>query len=123
MQNKIYSTELLDADGDSRTVLFKGFLDPEHPVFKGHFPQKPILPGVCMIDIVRDIARRVIDETLVLSEGTNIKFTSVVDPVADPAIKVDFSYTPGDDGSVSVKSTVYNAGKPCMKFAGRFVRS
>lgn len=123
MLNRIYETELLDADGEILTVRFKGKLDCAHPVFSGHFPSKPILPGVCMVDIVRDIARRVIDDCLVLAEASNIKFTSVVDPVIDSVISADFSYAPGDDGSFLVKSTMFNAGKPCMKFTGRFIRS
>ena len=123
MLKKIYETELLEADGVSLTVKFKGTLVCAHSVFSGHFPSKPILPGVCMVDIIRDIARRVIDDSLVLAEASNIKFTSVVDPVADSVISADFSYAPGDDGSFLVKSTMYNAGKPCMKFSGRFVRS
>ena len=100
MLNKIYETEILDADGETLTVKFKGNLDCAHPVFSGHFPSKPILPGVCMVDIVRDIARRVIDDRLVLAEASNIKFTAVVDPVADSVISADFSYgdlfEPGD---------------------------
>jgi 3-hydroxyacyl-[acyl-carrier-protein] dehydratase len=38
-----------------RCVAVK-FVDPENPVFAGHFPDKPILPGVFLIEAVAQTA-------------------------------------------------------------------
>lgn len=38
-----------------RCVAFK-FVDPENPIFTGHFPAKPILPGVLIIEAVAQTA-------------------------------------------------------------------
>ena len=27
----------------------------EHPIYKGHFPQIPIAPGVCLVQIIKEI--------------------------------------------------------------------
>jgi len=32
------------------------FIDPENPIFAGHFPEKPILPGVLLIEAVAQTA-------------------------------------------------------------------
>jgi 3-hydroxyacyl-[acyl-carrier-protein] dehydratase len=32
------------------------FIDPENPIFAGHFPDKPILPGVLLIEAVAQTA-------------------------------------------------------------------
>lgn len=38
-----------------RCVALK-FIDPENPIFAGHFPAKPILPGVLLIEAVAQTA-------------------------------------------------------------------
>jgi 3-hydroxyacyl-[acyl-carrier-protein] dehydratase len=38
-----------------RCVALK-FVDPENPIFAGHFPAKPILPGVILIEAVAQTA-------------------------------------------------------------------
>jgi 3-hydroxyacyl-[acyl-carrier-protein] dehydratase len=38
-----------------RCVAIK-FVDPENPIFAGHFPGKPILPGVLMIEAMAQTA-------------------------------------------------------------------
>jgi 3-hydroxyacyl-[acyl-carrier-protein] dehydratase len=38
-----------------RCVALK-FVDPEDPIFAGHFPSKPILPGVLLIEAVAQTA-------------------------------------------------------------------
>ena len=30
-------------------------LNAAHTIFKGHFPDQPILPGVCMLQMVKEV--------------------------------------------------------------------
>jgi len=43
---------VLRVDENSAEVLLS---DAEHPVFKAHFPEKPILPGFVHLDIISDV--------------------------------------------------------------------
>ena len=40
--NRIEDTDVIDVE-----------LNPQHPVYKGHFPDMPVAPGVCNIQIIR----------------------------------------------------------------------
>ena len=33
-------------------------IDVHHKIFEGHFPGQPVLPGVCMIQIVKELVEK-----------------------------------------------------------------
>ena len=37
---------------------FRVRLDASHPVYRGHFPGHPVLPGVCTLQLVRECLNR-----------------------------------------------------------------
>jgi len=49
-------------------------------IFKGHFPQQPILPGVIMIELTMRAAESAIGNKLRLVAAGNFKFLKMVDP-------------------------------------------
>ena len=52
----LYSTETFDKNEEGISAQIK--LNPKHEIFKGHFPGKPIMPGVCMIQIIKELTER-----------------------------------------------------------------
>ncbi len=48
--NSLY--EIKSKNDESATVLLS---DKKHPVFKAHFPSKPVLPGFIHFEIIADI--------------------------------------------------------------------
>jgi 3-hydroxyacyl-[acyl-carrier-protein] dehydratase len=56
------------------------FIDPNHEVFNGHFPNQPLLPGVIMVDIVRRCLEKIEGVSLRLDTASNIKFLHFLTP-------------------------------------------
>lgn len=52
--NELYTIQSLKdtPDGILTTVL----LHADHAIFRGHFPGQPVLPGVCMMEMIAEIA-------------------------------------------------------------------
>ncbi|MEN7972733.1 MAG: hypothetical protein ABFR47_02740 [Verrucomicrobiota bacterium] len=48
--------------------------------FKGHFPEQPVLPGVCQIALAMAMAERMRGRRQSLAEVVNAKFVSMVEP-------------------------------------------
>ena len=46
--------ELVEKNGDSFSVLISS---QEHPIFKAHFPNYPILPGFLLIEIALEVLK------------------------------------------------------------------
>lgn len=76
--------------------------DARDPVFEGHFPQGPILPGVVLIDAAVELVARVLERPLRLERLASVKFCSMVPP--DEVITFTFTVVPeaGDAGRVKV---------------------
>ncbi|MDR0863631.1 MAG: beta-hydroxyacyl-ACP dehydratase [Candidatus Symbiothrix sp.] len=66
-------------------------LNKEHFIYKSHFPGNPITPGVCLIQICKELMERQTGETLFLQKIHNVKFLSVIDPRVVDTIQVSFS--------------------------------
>ena len=66
-------------------------LNDRHKIFKGHFPGNPVVPGVCMIQIVKEILSKLLNKNLYLSEGSNIKFISVIKPEINEIFNIEYN--------------------------------
>ncbi|MCP2167071.1 3-hydroxyacyl-ACP dehydratase FabZ family protein [Goodfellowiella coeruleoviolacea] len=76
-------------------------LSPDEPAFAGHFPDFPVLPGVCLIEIARRAADRCLPD-LGCAEVTSARFTGAVRP--GDTLRVDLKWT--GDGPADCTVTV-----------------
>lgn len=93
-------------------------LNPGHFIYKAHFPGHPVTPGVCLIQMVSELASQAEGTRLVISNVKNVKFTGVVDPVHDSELKMVFTnrtYT--DDGQVKVQALLTSASDDTRVFS------
>ncbi|MBT4478491.1 MAG: hypothetical protein HOC66_03690 [Flavobacteriales bacterium] len=75
---KIYS--VIEAGDDKGDINYLIKIDYSHPVFKGHFPKKAVLPGVMMCDIIRYLISDKLGFQVQLSFAKNIKFSKMIIP-------------------------------------------
>lgn len=61
-------------------ILAEVSLNDKHPVFEGHFPNQPILPGVFILKIIKQIIENVEDSALLMQTLSMMKFLKIVDP-------------------------------------------
>src|SRR5690606_31669773 len=63
-------------------------INKDHPVFRGHFPNRPVTPGVCMMQIIKELAEKWAASTLILKKARNVKFMAIINPTEHPNIQV-----------------------------------
>jgi 3-hydroxyacyl-[acyl-carrier-protein] dehydratase len=94
-------------------------LNSAHPIFKGHFEQVPIAPGVCLIQIIKEILMEKLQKNLILTKGDNIKFLAMINPVETPELNISFIVK--STGDVLDTSAIYSNGTTSfVKFKGTF---
>ncbi len=55
-------------------------IDKDHRLYQGHFPGRPVTPGVVLMQLFKEEAERQFSCSLELQSASNIKFLAVVDP-------------------------------------------
>ena len=94
-------------------------INKAHPVFQGHFPNHPVTPGVCMMQIIKELVEKWAKCKLVLKTARNVKFMAIINPENNPNIQVQFDVEE-ENGLLSIKSTTSFEDTVALKFSGVF---
>ena len=113
--NKFYTINdmLMNDSGLSCRIVF----NPEHDIFKGHFPAQPVVPGVCMVEIVKELLQQNTGKHLLLKQAGNVKFLRLIIPATQP--EVDLSWKSLESGYF-VNVTFKEAGTILFKMDGTY---
>ena len=65
-------------------------LDTEHGIFKGHFPDNPVMPGVCFLQMIIDCVGIIVKYPVKIYYLSVIKFLGIVRPSFDKELEIDF---------------------------------
>lgn len=97
-------------------------INPAHDIFKGHFPEQPVVPGVCMIQIIKELTSQHVTTALQLNSAAQVKFLQLLVPEAGQDIQVQISIKIADEeGTYSIAASLSQSGsKAIMKMNGRF---
>ena len=81
--------------GEGSDAVYRIALHPDSPIYRAHFPGRPITPGACMIQIVEELARRhFADPALQVRHIGAVKFLALLEPQHHPTVEVVLSGTP-----------------------------
>lgn len=75
-------------------------IDASHKIFEGHFPGQPVLPGVCMMQIIKELTEKAIAKELFMHQVDSCKFLSMVDPTRTSHLKVIIEYATAENETV-----------------------
>lgn len=57
-------------------------------VYRGHFPGQPIAPGACNIEMIRQLASRLLERECRLREITQCRFTHLITPTVENPLRI-----------------------------------
>ncbi|MBI2259133.1 MAG: hypothetical protein HYU67_09580 [Flavobacteriia bacterium] len=64
-------------------------IDSKHKIFSGHFPNKPVTPGVVQMEILKELVEKAINCEVQLKSMPSCKFLAVLNPNIDNSIQVE----------------------------------
>ncbi len=116
--NDFYTIEKLsnDAVKINATIL----LNASHVIFKGHFEQMPVMPGVCQTQLIKEVLQQVVQQNLTLTKASNIKYTGMIVPTQHPQFELELSYKLTENGAYNVDAKLFFEATIFTKFKGEF---
>ena len=87
-------------------VRYDIHLDASHFIYQAHFPGEPITPGVCVIQIAKELMEDHLHQALTIKAVKNVKFLSVISPVDNRQVTFAFEKIVVDDTAKTYKAQV-----------------
>ena len=85
---------------------FNILLNPDHLIYKAHFPGQPVTPGVCILQMLQELLSVQCDKQLYIRKIKNAKFTSMISPLTDSRVSVVFSSLTPEEGGIRAQGIV-----------------
>ena len=95
----ITSKEITDDGG-----VFRLRLNPECVIYKAHFPEQPITPGVCITQITVELAEIVVGHSLQMIGIKNVKFLSIMSPDTQTEVTYNITIKSSDDKEIRIQA-------------------
>ena len=104
LKNDFYN--IVERQNTNSGVNYTVHLNAEHFIYAAHFPGNPITPGVCITQIVKELAEELTQFPLFLKIVKNIKFTQVINPLQHPEITFEITTPQEDETGYKVSASV-----------------
>lgn len=112
IENKVIDKEMVH-------YTFGIHVNSKHDIFKGHFPNNPVMPGVCMMQIIKDISESIVDHKLFMEKCSNVKFLALINPETNPDLVLELKIVE-QDGIVKVRNTTKFDDTIALRFSAQY---
>jgi 3-hydroxyacyl-[acyl-carrier-protein] dehydratase len=113
---------IIKSEHDDHEIKATLGIHKESEILKGHFPGQPVVPGACMLQIVKEVLEATLNHPLRLKKADHLKFMSIIDPTNTLVVQLNITYKYTDDDAVSVIAKLSNTDAPYFKFQGSFIK-
>ena len=115
--NSLY--KIVANDVVESSLRYDIMLDANHFIYQAHFPGEPITPGVCLIQIAKELLEEHLNLKFNIQMIKNVKFLNVISPVERPQITYVFEKTITDDTTKTCQAQVQvlSDGTPMVKLS------
>lgn len=96
--------------GEDNTFIYEAEINPAHAIFKGHFPDMPVMPGVCMLQLLKECIADAVCKPLRIHYIRSCKFVSVVNPIEHSLLTISFTLS-----DMNLQATLSTNAAPALK--------
>ena len=108
-----YTIKQIQSSTESDSWNVRIELNPEHAVYAGHFPGHPVVPGVCLLQIIKESIENIRKESLLYAQIGSCKFLSVVNPLETSELLFTLTLKEGEEGKCQLRAEG-TSGQECF---------
>ena len=113
-KESFYTVQEVVSVGNSHKIAIN--LNAAHPIYRGHFPDQPVVPGVCTLQIIKECVADILNKELRFGTISSCKFSSLLIP-SEELIDIAIDLAEGDN----CNATVSKMGETVLKLKANFV--
>lgn len=113
--------KITSLDHQDNTIKATLEINSDNEIFIGHFPSQPVLPGACMLQIVKEVLESTLNKSFRLKKADHIKFLKLIDPGVNNILQLTLSYRSVDNNNLDVTANLIAENDICFKFRGAFI--
>jgi 3-hydroxyacyl-[acyl-carrier-protein] dehydratase len=98
-------------------VEFTVRLNREHFIYRAHFPDNPVTPGVCIIQMCQELLELHVGKKLTLKKVVSVKFLSVINPDEISVVDLRFAKVEEDEAGYKISAQVCHEATPLTKLS------
>jgi 3-hydroxyacyl-[acyl-carrier-protein] dehydratase len=118
LKDSLYFIKQTDKSNDSVDVMVE--LNAAHEIFKGHFPSQPVLPGACMLQMIKEILETSFDIKFQLSKADDIKFLQMIQPLNNTVLLFSIQYDLTENSALNITAKILKGDVICCKMKALF---
>ena len=89
-----------------------------HPIFKGHFPDLPVVPGVCQTQMLTETLGSLLGRPIEIKRAQHIKFLALLNPVKVKELSLEIKIEKEDGANMLVSAIYSNPEETFFRFKG-----
>ena len=114
---------ITDTVSSATEIWAELIINAEHKIFEGHFPNQPVVPGVCMMQMVKEILEQVTGKQTNLVKAAEMKFLAVINPLENNLVHASIKYAADETGAINITASLFKDELVHFKFKGVFTPS
>jgi 3-hydroxyacyl-[acyl-carrier-protein] dehydratase len=115
LMNDFYRIQYLQRDPNS--VSCKIAFNSQHDIFKASNSGRPVVPGVCMMEMVKELLEQQTDQNLWMRNMDQVKFLQMVTSDEQPMIEISWQQS---GRSYNVSAAMKNGSDDLFRLNGYF---
>ena len=118
--NNFFIIDKQQRQGD--TTVFNIELNLKHPIFAGHFPGRPIVPGVCSMEMIKECAAYLLSNNIQFTVIDQSKFICSIEPSRHTGIKISIQLQTVNQTEYVLKGTISNQDTSFVTLKSKIVK-
>lgn len=92
--------------------------NPNHPIFKGHFPHLPVVPGVCQTQMLTETLGHLLNRRVDVKRAHHIKFLALMNPEKVVELYMDIKIEKMENDLMLVSAVYSDKNEVFFRFKG-----